>query len=485
MKTALIFALTLPLGAANLLEQRIEETLRTARALAPGAVGIEVVQLRSGKVLYTRNAEKLFTPASNTKLFSTALALNRLGRDYRLKTRVYVEAGPDTEGRVAGDLTLFGGGDPSMADIVIPYDKQAKPADAMAAIEELADQIAAKGVKEIRGDVVGDDTTWPYEPTPPGWAADDALYDYGAPVVALTLNHGKFQLTVSPGAAPGEAARLTLTPAVEYFAISNRVTTVAEKGPRKVTVERPAGSRELRISGTVAAGADYTEDLAVDDPALYAAVALADALARRGVAIHGSAVARHRETGEPGREPAGRVIAERVSPPLVELLRVVDKVSQNLWAEMMLREVARARTGEGSRRAGLEELRAFLSELGAAKEDYVLEDGSGLSRLDLLSPAVITRLLRWMALSPQGADFKSLLPVGGVDGSLEKRFKGMEGASAIAAKTGSLSHVNALSGYAESATYGELVFSIVVNHTSAQSSAVRAAIDRIAIALLD
>lgn len=484
MKTALLLSMTLTMSAATLLEQRVDELIRTSRALAPATLGIEVVQVRSGKILYSRNADHLFTPASNTKLFSTALALSRLGRDYRMSTRIYAPSRPEASGRVAGDLVLYGGGDPTMSDLPIPYEKD-KHADPLAYMEALADQIVASGVRTIQGNVTGDDTAWPWEPFPPGWTADDAIWEYGAPVGALTFNSGMFRLAISPGAANGDPASVSLTPAVEYFAISNRVGTLAA-GEQKVSLERPLGSREIRLSGNVSIkGTRMVEELAVDDPALFAATALYEALVRRGVSISGGPAVRHREQEEGPRPAPGTLLLERPSPPLVEVLRVVDKVSQNLWAEMMLREVARVRTGDGSRKAGLQELQAFLVEAGVPKDGYVFEDGSGLSRLTLVAPTVITRLLRYMILTPLGPDWKSLLPVGAQDGSLARRFSKNPAANAISAKTGSLSHVNSLSGYTESATYGEVAFSIIVNHTNGQASEVRAAIDKIALALLD
>jgi D-alanyl-D-alanine carboxypeptidase/D-alanyl-D-alanine-endopeptidase (penicillin-binding protein 4) len=485
MLRCLITLVALSASGASLLEQRLDEILRTSKVLAPAEVGIEVVQLRSGKVLYFHDADKLFTPASNTKLFSTALALMRLGRDYQLRTRVYVNGGPDIHGLVAGDLVFYGTGDPSMSERVIPYDPESKGTDPMTAIEELADQILAKGVREIRGSIVGDDTAFPYEPVPPGWGAGDGVWEYGAPVSALTFNHGMFKVTVHPGFEEGSPARLELSPPLEYFAISNRTRTLAGT-EQKINFDRPGGSRQIRVTGTVKPGAEeVVAELAVDDPALYAAFALTDALTRRGVIIRGVPTARHREPGEVAIEPAGRVIAERNSPALVELARVVDKVSQNLWAELMFRAVAKARTGDGSREAALDELKKFLNEIGAAKEDFVFEDGSGLSRLTLVTPSVINRLLRHMYLSPLGEDWKTLFPIGAVDGSLKKRFDHNPAAKAVLAKTGSLSHVNALSGYTESATYGEISFSILVNHTSSPADEVRAAIDKLALALLE
>lgn len=466
----------------SLVELKIDEIIRTSKSLEPGAIGVQVVQLRSGKVLYARNADKLFTPASNTKLFSTALALTRLGKDHRIPTRIYVPSAPDSRGAIAGDLVFYGAGDPSMGEFPIPYDKSAKPLDPLQSVDELADQIVAKGVRIIEGNIVGDDTAWPWEPYPPGWAADDSIWEYGSPVSALTFNSGVFHLQAEPGAADGDPASITLNPPLEYFAISNRLTT-ARSGEQNMEIDRPLGSRELRLSGTLKNKA--SEDLAVDDPALYAATALYDALVRRGVQITGGPSVRHREQGEPLRMPAGQVLVERQSPPLVSLLQITDKVSQNLWAEMMLRQVSAVRTGDGSRKAALTELENFLTQLEVPKDRYVFQDGSGLSRLTLVAPSVITTLLRYMYLSPSGADYKALMPIGAMDGSLQRRFNKNPAANAIFAKTGSLSHVTSLSGYTESATFGEVAFSIIVNHTSARASDIRAAIDKIALAVLE
>lgn len=474
------------LSGASLLEQRIDDIIRRSPALAPGAIGIEAVQIQTGKLLYSRDADHLFVPASNTKLFSTALALLRLGPDHKFTTRVYTPAAPDSNGSIKGDLVLYGGGDPSMSSVRVPYFKGAPPADPLEAIEQFANQIVARGVRSIEGDVVGDDTIWPYEPFPPGWGIDDPVWDYGAPVSALILNNNSFTLKISPAPRPGEPAALWLSPPLEYFAIENRVTTVAPGQEQHLTIDRAPGSRELRLRGAISYRAVVPPELlAVDDPALFAASALYDALTRRGIAIRGKPVARHRLDPELFRAITGEVLAERESPPLVELLRVTDKISQNLWAEVMLRETARARKGDGSRKAGLDELKLLLKELGADPQSFMFVDGSGLSRMTLASPALIVRLLRRMYASAYREQWKALLPVAGDDGTLEKRFKNQPAARAIQAKTGSLAHVNALSGYADSATFGEIAFAIMVNNTSAPATDVREAIDKIGMALLE
>lgn len=479
-----------PALAASFLEQRIDQLVRSTPAIEPAEAGIEIVQLATGKVLYSRDAGKLLTPASNTKLFTTALALLRLGADHTIATRIYARQLPDAVGHLDGDLTIVGRGDPSMSFLRIPYDKDAPNADPLAGIEAFADSLVARGVRSVAGDIIADDTAFPADPFPVGWGANDALWEYGAPVSALALGNNSIRLDLIAGTLTGDPVALQITPALEYFVVDNRLRSVAAppgSPPLQHQVEvRRLGSRQLQLSGSVVVNAEPAALwLAIDDPALYTATALYDALTRRGIAISGKPVAHHRYDAGPPSRPAGTVLAERSSPPLLGLLTVTDKVSQNLWAELMLRQVALVRTGEGSLKAGLAELKSFLTEIGLADNDYVFDDGSGLARGNLVKPGAVVRLLRFMYASPAREAWMGLLPVGGQDGSLTKRFNKDPAAKNIRAKTGSLSHVNALSGYADSATYGEVAFSIIVNHTDSPASEVRAFIDKIGMILLD
>jgi D-alanyl-D-alanine carboxypeptidase/D-alanyl-D-alanine-endopeptidase (penicillin-binding protein 4) len=461
---------------AQTLSERLEALLSDSPVARQAFVGVEVYDLEKGEAVYASNAGRLFVPASNTKLFTTALALTRLGPDYRFQTVVR------QEGR---DIVLYGGGDPTLSGRAVPYRKGPDPEEPLSAIEALADQVAARGIRRIDGDVIGDDSAYVWEPYPQGWARDDVLWDYGAPVSALTVNDNVFALTLRAAKA-GEPPQVTLWPAFEYFTIDNRVRT----GPgleSRVRVERPSGARQLVLWGVMPSdpAASMKLLLAIDDPALYAACALADALERRGIEIRGRPVARHRfpsdEQDGAVPRPEGIELARRTSQPLVETLTILDKVSQNLHAEMALREVARVRRGTGSRQAGLEEERDFLKEVGIDRGDYRFEDGSGLSRLGLVTPGAIVALLRYMYASPYREQWISLLPVGGEDGTLETRFNGNPAARRIHAKTGSLSHVAALSGYAQKASGGTLAFSILVNNFNSQGAEVRALIDKIAL----
>lgn len=477
--------LKLGLAAAMLLsaaplEERIAQAMEAHKGLARASWGLHVVSLATGEVVYGYNEDKLFVPASNTKLYSTALALARLGPDHRFYTRARVATPPDPEGRIAGDLVLEGGGDATMGAREIPYNRQAKPGDPLRQIREIADSIVARGVLRIDGDIVGDDTRYVREPYPAGWANDDALWEYGAPVSALTVNDNAIKLRLTPGEA-GDPAGVEFEPPLEFYFVDNRVVTVPV-GPVSVDVDRETGSRQIRLTGSLAK--PRTELLAIDDPAEFAAVALRHMLQERGVAIRGRAVARHRYPGEDRPEMPTYVLAERASPPLIETLRVVNKVSQNLQAELVLREVAFAARGSGSRQDGLDEMKKFLAEIGIADDTYRFRDASGLSRLTLTTPANTTRLLAYMAQTANRDAWAETLPAAGEDGTLDKRFQGIA-PGRIRAKTGTMTGVNALAGYAESERYGPVAFCIMVNNTAARNDDVRQFIDKIGLALLE
>jgi D-alanyl-D-alanine carboxypeptidase/D-alanyl-D-alanine-endopeptidase (penicillin-binding protein 4) len=476
MRFAVLVLCAFACSAADL-EHRLD-TLVESGAPGHGLAGISVVDLATGKSIFKLADDRLLQPASNMKLFTSALALLRLGPDYRFTTQVLREP--------SGDLVLTGGGDPSLSGREFPYRKDAPLRPALQAIEDLADQVVASGIHRIDGDVVGDDRLYPWAPYPPNWTQDDMLRDYGAPVSALTVNDNTVGLAIRPGVSPGDVASLTLEPALEYFTIDNRIVTVGRGSEAKIRMSRAAGSRQLLLWGSIPAGVGVIRDsVAIDDPAFYAACAFYDALTRHGVSISGKPVARHRMATEDYLPPVGTVVATRTSPPLTDLLQMMDKVSQNLYAEIMLREVGRFTRHTGTREAGMEEMAALLKEIGAPPSESRIDDGSGLSRNAIVTPREITRLLSYVYGTQYRDAWISLLPVGGEDGTLAHRLCCVAEGRGIHAKTGSLGRALALSGYADSKTRGRLAFSILVNDFSAPSGEVRAWIDKIATALLE
>lgn len=483
---ALAFLFLTTVWSADL-KSKLDDLVANSTALANGYVGIEIVSLRDGRSLYEHNQDRLFVPASNTKLFSTSLALVRLGSQYRFTTQIAADRPIGSSGILSGDLVLVGGGDPTLSGRQYPYRYRpnAPPDYSFHAIEELAAQLIARGLKRVDGDIIGDDRRYVWSPYASGWSIGDTVFEYGAPVSALILNDNRFAMTVRPAVQPGDLARIFLTPVFEYFTIDNRIRTIPG-GERNIEIERSPSSRQLRLSGTIPIDdPGVTQLLAVDDPALYAAAVLRAALIRQGVAIQGQAVALHRFAGDPYDSTEARtVLVERSSPPLAQILQVVDKVSQNLHAEVMLREVGFSVRHNGTREAGLAELRDFLNDAGIAKDDYRFVDGSGLSRNTLVTPAAVTQLLAFMYRSAYRDVWTNLLPVAGVDGTLATRFPEHPEAHAIHAKTGTLSHVRANSGYIDSPEYGPLAFSILVNNYGAPASEINKFLDSIELALL-
>jgi len=269
---------------------------------------------------------------------------------------------------------------------------------------------------------------------------------------------------------------------------------VAAGGVRRIQYDRVPGSFDARLWGTLPLR-DRGQDLlmAQEDPALYAARALLQALEARGIVVEGVARARHQfpnELADPAQATAaagatGVEIARRVSAPYLEDLRITDKVSQNLHAELALRAVGRARRNIGSFEAGLEELKTFLTEIGIDPEAYSFHDGSGLARLNLVTPSSVVRLLRYMYSSTERDNWISLLPVGAEDGTLNSRFGDTAAAGRVHAKTGSLSHVSALSGYLRRRNGGWLAFSILVNNYNARTADIRGVMDRICNLILE
>ncbi len=457
---------TIVLPAASL-QRRVERLLASSPAARQGFAGVFVVG-ENGRPIVSINAGRAFIPASTTKLFSTAFALEKLGPGKRFETRVE-QRGPD--------LVLIGGGDANLSGRTLPYQFGSPAGDPLAAMDDLATQVSAQGIHEVR-DVIGDDSAFLFEPFAPGWAAEDVSNSDGAPVGALLVNDDVITATIAPGLQDGSPVSLTLDPPVALWEVENRATT----GPLDdLHTDRAPGKALWRVWGTLRVGSQaHVEEWAGADPAQFAAAAFRLSLEKRGVHVSGSTTVLHRWPGVPVLStPAGETVARHESQPLVEDLRVIDKVSQNLHADLLLMDAG------GSRGDGLKQLRAFLNAVGIAAGQYRFYDGSGLSRMNLATPEAVVSLLRYMVRSKHAEDWLSLLPVAGVDGSLAKRLNGPRVRGRIRAKTGSLNHVSALAGYAESRKHRQLAFAIFLNNALVDATAQHALIDKICEVLVD
>jgi len=483
-------------------QKRVESALAIPVA-QKSFVGVLIVDAATGKTLYELNADRYFTPASNTKLFTTTLAMAMLGPDYRFRTTIETHGTLDAAGRLRGDLTLVGRGDPDFSNRRIPYDAKSPidgPSDKP--LGELVDAIVAKGVKEIDGDIIADDTYFPYEPFPEGWAVGDMPFDYGAAVSAICFDENGLDVKVTPGDHVGAPAWVAVEPWPGYDVYTYSVTTgAAGSQPDFNTVENP-GPKPFLVRGSIPLGhAPIDLAMAMPEPAEYTAHVLKQMLLARGIRVTGDARAVHApppsdgmtfdpppalpQSSSPISEMNTLVLAERQSPPLVEIVRVLNKVSENLHAEILLRTVAKEKSGEGSLTAGLKIEQQFLTSIGITPGDVHVDDGSGLSRENLVTPRAVISLLEYDSHQPWGDAYATTLPVAGVDGTLDNRMKGTPAEGRIEAKTGSVEHTQAISGFATTLHGEHLIFSMFDNHNGGASRDATHVLDTIAQAMVE
>ncbi len=472
---------------------RFHERLVTALASAEAAKaywGMLVTDADTGDVLYALNAQRYFMPASNVKLFTTAMALATLGPDFRIRTTIVTAGALDRMGRLNGDLVLVGRGDANLSNRTFPYTERGARAGAPETIlAELADQVAARGVKQIAGDVVADDTYFIPARFPPGWTIDDTVWSYGAAVSPIAVNDNILTIEVTPGERAGAPLRYRVDPASRLYDVLDRAITTPARTEAQLRLSRDPESRVFVLGGTLPMGAAPRElSVGVTEPAESAADMLARLLEARGVHIEGHSRAVHAEMGVPlPTAPTGTatVLAEHVSPPLLEDVRLTNKTSQNLHAELMLRVAAREKGGALTLDDAVKFAAHFYQNAGLAPEDVMLEDGSGLSRNDLVTSQSVVQLLAYVARQPWGADFAATLPVAGQDGTLEGRMKGTSAAGRIRAKTGTFDRVNSLAGYATTLRGEHLMFSIFGNNIGAHSRDAAAIVDALCVAMVE
>ncbi len=444
--------------------------------------GICVAYLKDGRVLYARNADRLFTPASNMKLYTTAVALDQLGPDYRWRTSVYTTAPMLSNGTINGDLTLYGRGAPDLSS---------RPGkEGPSSLAQLADQLYRRGVRQVLGDVIGDESYFRSEPFGDGWQWNDIQWYFGAAPSALSIDDNEVDIEIKPSTALNQSPAARLSSAETDLILTTDIVTAKAGEPTNVGIHRGLSDNNIRVWGEFPVGSrGFGARLSVHDPAQLAAKRFLTALKTRGISVRGVVRTRNFRNATANRfDPShatelGNVVSKR----LAEVIRATNKESINLYAELILRTLGRER-GENAPaadkhkpertddEAGLAVIVQWLERAGIASKQLALHDGSGLSRLNLVTPEVTVRLLQAASKTASALAFRDSLPVAGTDGTLRSRLPVYRGR--VSAKTGALTYTNSLSGYLRTSDGTEFVFSIMCNDETVPGSSI-SLIDRI------
>jgi len=437
--------------------QYIERT-----GIRPALWGIEIIDPAHQKVVISLNSDRSFLPASVIKVITTAAALEKLGPDFKFRTGVYTGGTVLSDGVLDGDLILMGRGDPNLVDSSGGLID--KPV-----LQGLSEKLAAMGIKRIRGDVVGDDSYFEFTTHGKGWTEKDLRSAYGAPINALSIYNNIVGVYARPTKV-NQLVRLSIKPPTSYFNIRNLGMTASARTRRTLFARIIPGTNNLVISGELPASRRYGQYVILERPAEFAATLFKEALKRQGIPTDGTVREIHFADLPPEVRRKWTLLTEHESAPLIQAIEKINKQSENLHAEMLLRVLGAELKGSGTDDAGLDVLRDFLVEAGI---------GSGLSRDNLLTPRFLTALLLFISTRPYSDLFRDTLAVSGIDGTLKHRLETRSVKGLIRAKTGSLKGVATMSGYMTTESGRNLIFTIFVNNARTSMSRLRRAIDAI------
>lgn len=430
----------------------IERLFRTNK-LSSASYCIYAMDARSGVPVYASEQKSLST-ASVIKLFTTAVALDQLGANFTFSTSLWYTGKIDAEKRVLnGDLILRGGGDPAFYSSYFPEHYQN-------CFEDWILKIREKGIRQIKGNLLLDLSVMPEANLPDGWCWDDIGNYYGAGVSPLTFNDNSFEIHFSSAKVEGIAATIhSISPEISGWQPLNHVKSSLRSGDHTIVYAAP-GSLTPRLEGTIPTNqADFVVKASLPDPAIAAGNALRKKITESGILMKGKVVKMNSTTNS-----SPIFLAEKLSPPLKDLIVPLNKESLNLFAEHLLCEIGRKHSGEPSLSKGIEAYLQFCKEKNIDDSGFFPNDGSGLSRSNALTAKTLTETLYRMAQSSDSSTFFASLPIAGVDGTLKNAFKGTPLEKNVVAKTGSMARVRSLSGKLTTRNHRTLLFTILINN---------------------
>ncbi len=418
--------------------------------------GVVIQSLNTGEYFYKRNENKNFMPASNMKLFTSAVGLLDLGPNFQYETSLYLKGKIDDE-IVKGDLVIKASGDPTVTARFYNDDPNY-------VFSAWADTLVEMGVEEIRGNIIADDDVFDDVGLGSGWSWDDETYYYSAPVSGVSFNDNCIDISIMPGREIGSKALITFRPNTRYVTVLNDIITVTNDSVTKLEFYRDRGTNIIHCFGTIRISEPkYTESVSVNNPTKFAAVVFKEILEAKGITVKGYS-ADVDEITEALDYTAMTKLFAQLSPKLDQIINVINKRSNNLYTEQLLKTIGYKHEKLGTTENGIKSSELFLKQMGIDPDNIQIVDGSGLSRMNLITPMQLNNLLRYMYKSKVFKSFYESLPIAGVDGTISRRMKNSRAENNVRAKTGYINSVRSLSGYVTTADGEMLTFVMIANN---------------------
>lgn len=458
------------------------ESLVNANKDKAGKVGIYVVDAQTSRVLVDINGQKAMVPASNNKLRTTAAALALLGEDFRYSTDILTTTSADDRGVLPGDLIVRGGGDPTISGRF-----ETEKTDVTAPLREMAKALKAKGITEVAGNMLLDDTYFDRDYFHSGWYKSERGEWYEAEIWGLSFNDGCVDLTWSgKGLAPGDLASVTMTPQTNYAKVDNQVRVSAKGRPSDRTYTRADQSNDIIASGTITVDSSKVDSATVWNGPLFFASVFRDVLTSEGITVRGEA--RLLDPKEVATVEAGaQVIVSHKSPPLTDVVNTVNRVSQNYYADSLVKTLGREKKGTGSYAAGVEVINDYYKNAGIYMAGNIIVDGSGLAAENMVSARQLVETIRLADTGAHKAAWRDSLPIGSTRGSLKSRFQQTTQSRTLApnimGKTGLIGGVRTLSGITKNQAGREVYYSIMLNNFEFSGARAIEFIDELAVAI--